>query len=78
MENIEVESIIDEPFDPDKAFKKMLELNNKASELVHSNKEYALNELKDIVKEITKLARLRKNYYEEQIAELKKKQKDTK
>ena len=74
MENIEVNEL----FDPDDAYNQMLELNNKASELVHSNKEYALKELKEIVKEITKLAKLRKDYYEGQIAELKNNQKDAK
>jgi hypothetical protein len=78
MENKEVKSINDGPFDPDDAYNQMLVLNNKASELVHSDKEYALQELKEIVREITKLAKLRKNYYEEQMAKLKDKQKDNK
>ncbi len=64
------------PFDPDKAFKKMIELNDKATELSHSDKEDAIKELKEIVTEITGLAKLRKDYYEKQLAELKKKQKD--
>ena len=66
----------EEPFDPDKAFKRMLELNDKATELYHSNKVDVLKELKEIVSEITRLAKLRRDYYEEQLAELKKKQKD--
>ena len=66
----------EEPFDPDKAFKKMLELNDKATELSHSNREDAFKELKEIVREVTRLAKLRKDYYEEQLAELKKKKKN--
>ena len=62
----------EEPFDPDKAFKRMLELNDKATELSHSDKEDVFKELKGIVTEITRLAKLRKDYYEERIAELKK------
>jgi hypothetical protein len=68
---------VNELFDPDDAFNKMLELNNKASELVHSNNDYALKELKEIVNEIIKLAKLRKDYYEEHIAKLKNNQSDT-
>jgi ribosomal protein S21 len=66
----------EESFDPDKAFNRMLELNNKASELAHSNKEDALKELKEIVKEITRLAKMRKDFYENLITELKLKQED--
>jgi len=78
MENIEAKSINNELFDPDDAYNQMLELNDKASELAHSNNEFALKELKEIVKEITRLAKLRKDYYEEQIAELKNNKKDIK
>lgn len=77
MENIQVKLKNNELFDPDDAFNQMLELNNKASTLFHSNKKIALKELKEIVKEITNLAKLRKDYYEAQIAELKNNQKDT-
>jgi cytochrome c556 len=73
MENIEGMLKNEEPFDPDKAFKKMLELNDKATELSHSDQVDAFKELKEIVKEITRLAKLRKDFYEEQLAELKKK-----
>ena len=73
MVNKEDVSKNEEPFDPDKAFKKMLELNDKATELSHSVKEHAIKELKEIVTEITRLAKLRKDYYEKQLAELKKK-----
>ena len=76
MGNIENVSINEEPFDPDDAFNKMLELNNKASELALSNKENVLKELKEIVKEITRLAKLRKDYYENLITELMLKQID--
>jgi hypothetical protein len=76
MGNIENMSKNEEPFDPENAFNQMLELNNKASELVRSNKEDALTELKEIVTEITRLAKLRKDYYEAQLAELKNKPKD--
>ena len=39
IENIENILKNDEPFDPEKAFKQMLELNDKATELSHSDKE---------------------------------------
>ena len=56
----------------------MLELYNKVSEIAHSNSEDVLKEIKEIVKGITRLAKLRKDYYEAQITELKNNQKDTK
>jgi hypothetical protein len=64
MENLEIKLQNDELFDPDKAFNQMLELNNKASELVHSKRAYDHKKLKKIVKEIMKLAKLRKDYFE--------------
>ena len=76
MINKEDVSKNEERFDPNKAFKRILELNDKATELYHSNKEDVLKEMKDIDKEITRLAKLRKDYYEEQLAELMNTQKD--
>jgi DNA-binding transcriptional regulator GbsR (MarR family) len=76
MVNKEGVSKNEEPFDPDKAFNQMLELNDKATELSHSDKEDAFKELKEIVKEITRLAKLRKDYYENLITGLELKQID--
>jgi hypothetical protein len=68
----------EEPFNPDEAFNQMLELYTKGINLDYSNKKEALKQSKEIRKEMARLEKLRKEYFKEKIAELKKKQRDAK
>ncbi|MCJ7447313.1 MAG: hypothetical protein MUO72_06470 [Bacteroidales bacterium] len=78
MKNKKVNQNNEEPFNPDEAFNQMLELYTKGINLDYSNKKEALQQSKKIRKEMTRLEKLRKEYFKEKIAELKKKQKDAK
>ncbi|MCX6328189.1 MAG: hypothetical protein NTZ85_01560 [Bacteroidia bacterium] len=74
MKNIKVNQNNEEPFNPDEAFNQMLELYTKGINLDYSNKKEALKQSKEIRKEMSRLEKLRREYFKEKIAELKKKQ----
>ena len=78
MKNKKMNQNNEEPFNPDESFNQILELYTKGINLDYSNKQEALRQSKEIRKEMTRLEKLRKEYYKGEIVELKKKQKDTK
>jgi hypothetical protein len=78
MKNKKVNQNNEEPFNPEEAFNQILELYTKGINLDYSNKKEALRQSKEIRKEMTRLEKLRKEYYKGAIMELKKKQKDAK
>ena len=76
MVNKEDVSKNEEPFNPDTALNRLLEISNKITELVNSDKKDTIFEIRVLHEEMRRMVKLRKDYYEEQLAELKKKPKD--
>jgi hypothetical protein len=68
----------EKPFNPDTVIDQLLELSYKVTELLNSNDQYALHEIREINKEVTRLVKLKQAYNAEQMTISKNKQKNTK